>query len=1454
MSRMPPQRFTSTDRVPLSELLTLYQELLESESALYAILYSIGDGVITCDEQGKITLLNPVAETLTGWTEAEAKGKPLEEVFRIINEETRQPAENPAVRVLREGVVIGLANHTLLIRRDGSEIPIADSGAPIRGEGGKIRGVVLVFRDQSAERAAQRAVEEARRFAEGIVETVREPLVVLDGDLRVVRANPAFYRLFKTSPQETENRLLYELGNGQWNIPELRRLLEEILPQNTRFENYRVQHDFPGIGQRVMLLNARRIYHEENRTRFILLAIEDITERQQALDALGASEERYRAISEMMSDYAYAFRVSEDGELKREWVAGGFERITGFTPEESEARGGWRALIYPPDMPIALGRAERLLSGHQDVSEFRIVRKDGSVRWLRDHGIAEWDNEKQRVVRIYGAAQDITAQKRRERELEAQALVAQLIQEEGDLQRLLERLLEAACHAIPTAEKGTILLVDADGALHMRAMIGYQDERVLTAAFPLDSGYAARAFRENRPLVVRDVRAEPEICYDGEIGEMATVQSAIAAPLVVKGRAIGVLALDNCSRKAAFTDQDLQVLTSFAATAALIIERTRLFEETERRVVELQTLQQVSAALSQSDSVEEMIHIFVEHAVHSVRAQAGSIYMLDENSGELFARGWFNPQGQWIEGLEKVFHQKVGEGVVGAVAASGNLYTFEDWRTDPVTALKPGEDRLLQPLKGGIALPLRAGARTIGVMNIWFEQARTASETEQHLLAAIADMAGNALQRAYLNEQTRQRLAELSVLHSVSQALLLSGMEAEAVYEAIHHAVAQLMPCEAFVIVLEDNLSSEYKAVYLYDKGGRHPSQRIPRGSGLSGMVIEQGKTLVIEDYLTSDFPGLHFGDAESVRSILAVPLRQGRRALGMISTQCYQPGVYTPAHTRLLETLAAQFTTTLENVRLFGETRQRLRELELIARLSAELRQAATRRELLPVLLEQLMTQMKVDGAALETVHPISGDVTIELGVGIWEELTGQVIPAGQGLSAVILQSGLAYLNNQARNDPRVYFPQELGECASIAGVPLRADDTINGLLWIGSCRSLDENDLRLLRSVADMAASALMRLQFHEETRKRVEQLQALQAIDRVITTSLDLRFSLDALLEQTLLHLKMDAAGVLLFNPATLMLEYAAGRGFRSRHYQKARLHLGESQAGLAALERRIVHCGNLSAAQPVFLHPQWIEEEGFVSYCGVPLIAKGQVKGVLEVFSRTAFEPQEDWLSFLEALSRQAAIAIENAQLFENLQRTNLDLTLAYEATIEGWSRALDLRDKETEGHTRRVADLTLRMASRMGLDAGQLAHVRRGALLHDIGKMGIPDAILLKPGPLNEEEWAIMHKHPQYAYEMLYPVQYLRPALEIPYCHHEKWDGSGYPRGLKGEEIPLAARIFAVADVWDALTSDRPYRPAWSQSKALDYIREQAGKQFDPQVVSVFFEVIEEFLAEEGSGE
>jgi HD-GYP domain-containing protein (c-di-GMP phosphodiesterase class II) len=196
---------------------------------------------------------------------------------------------------------------------------------------------------------------------------------------------------------------------------------------------------------------------------------------------------------------------------------------------------------------------------------------------------------------------------------------------------------------------------------------------------------------------------------------------------------------------------------------------------------------------------------------------------------------------------------------------------------------------------------------------------------------------------------------------------------------------------------------------------------------------------------------------------------------------------------------------------------------------------------------------------------------------------------------------------------------------------------------------------------------------------------------------------------------------------------------------------------------------------------------------------------------------------------------------NSSLTQTLQRANVELMIAFDSTVEAFSRAMEMREGEPLGHTRQVTEVTVSLARAMGIGIPEQPHIRRGALLHDIGKLAVPEAILRKPGQLTEEEWAIVRQHPQHAYDLLSPIVYLYQAIDIPYCHHEWWDGSGYPQGLKGEHIPLAARIFAVVDVWDALTSDRPQRAAWLEKVAQEYLREQAGKQFDPDVVHMFLE-------------
>jgi len=426
---------------------------------------------------------------------------------------------------------------------------------------------------------------------------------------------------------------------------------------------------------------------------------------------------------------------------------------------------------------------------------------------------------------------------------------------------------------------------------------------------------------------------------------------------------------------------------------------------------------------------------------------------------------------------------------------------------------------------------------------------------------------------------------------------------------------------------------------------------------------------------------------------------------------------------------------------------------------------------------------------------------------------------------------------------------------------IPLKAQNELVGILVLGQKRSevpYSQEEIGTLMTLANQISVAVQNAQLFSlaqkeltERRKAEKQLQlqlkrlsALQDINVAITENIDLRIPLVLLLDQVINELKVDAADVLLFDPEARNLNYVAGRGFKTNALKFTNLPLGKGMAGKAAQTRQAIHIKDLAAEETSLHQSPLLEAEGFVSYFGFPLIARGQVKGVLEVFHRSRLEPNKEWLDYLNTLIAETAIAVDNARMFADLEKTNMELVSAYEATLEGWARTLEMRDRETEGHSQRVLGMTLQLAEKMGIHGEELIHVRRGTLLHDIGKIAIPDSILQKPGPLNDEEWDTMRRHPSIAFEMLSSINFLEPALEIPYCHHEKWDGSGYPRGLKGEEIPLSARIFAIVDVWDALSSDRPYRKAWSRHKVIEYIKSQSGTHFDPRVVDAFIPLVQ----------
>jgi GAF domain-containing protein len=574
------------------------------------------------------------------------------------------------------------------------------------------------------------------------------------------------------------------------------------------------------------------------------------------------------------------------------------------------------------------------------------------------------------------------------------------------------------------------------------------------------------------------------------------------------------------------------------------------------------------------------------------------------------------------------------------------------------------------------------------------------------------------------------------------------------------------------------------------------------------------------------------------------------------------------------LPLLANQISIALANSRLYEQEQRRANQL---AQSNADLRQAqaalsdsaerirreAAHAEALVRIANRLNAQLDLDtilsAVCEETARALSAPAA---GVSLYTEKSNTLdIVAGQGLPEAFLarQISMPYAayNRCAGATGTVIIDSKTSPSCELMAPALCDDYAIHTIVMTSMLREgavvgcltayaleqprhFSEDELDLLKGIAAQAAQAIMNARLYDDAQRRLRNVEALREIDASITGSVDLFITLRVILDKVKTQLGVDAADFLLLDVHSNTLNYAESAGFRTPPIRRISV-TEDSDCAAAVRNRQMVLFPNLNERNGGRCEAT-LSGDTFTGYVGVPLIANDQVKGVLEVFQRAPLDAGKEWVSFLNALGTQAAIAIDNSELFTNLQRTNQELSQAYESTLEGWARALELRDQETQGHARRVVSMTVRLGRLLGVPEEDLIHLRRGALLHDIGKMAIADAILLKPGQLTPEEWALMKLHPVHAYRMLSPIAFLRRALDIPYAHHEKWDGTGYPLGLKGEDIPRWARIFAIVDVWDALRSKRPYRHSWQDDEVRAYLKEQSGRQFDPRIVDAFMAI------------
>ncbi len=1013
-----------------------------------------------------------------------------------------------------------------------------------------------------------------------------------------------------------------------------------------------------------------------------------------------------------------------------------------------------------------------------------------------------------------------------------------------NLKNILQTIGERASALFESNACRIFLTEEADPTtLRCALALGENQEALLGLKVKFGEGVTGSVAAQGQAEIVNDMQNDPRaVQVNGTPEEDETI---MFAPLKLGNQVIGVMSVKRLGLERPFLPSDLELLKAFASMSASAVSNARLFESTHQRVKELEMLHESGMALNQLLKPKEIGQRIIDLLERKMnwRHTAIRLYRPQSESFELLAfnQPGLNNEAERLE-VEKRFRDLIAspnDGLSGWAIRHAQIVRSGDVTNDPrYVDTYPG-------LHSGLYVPIKAGERVLGVISIESEEPNAFSEADEQLVNTLANQAASAFENSRLFEETNQRVTELATVNRISIALRAITKKEEMLAVVLEETLAALNVAHGSINLWNPETGKIHRTIA---RGWPSEFTEIPiqPGEGIFGKVFASGNTHVSHDFINDPLTlpasreqlPLGWGGA-------CVPISSATQTLGVMLIAVPSSRELSKDEIRLLNTLAEMTGNALHRMELHEETLRRAEEFAALYENNKAITFEYELDALLQTIVKGAVNLLHATGGGMYLYDPSSNDLVVMVATHPSIPL-GTRLEFGEGLAGRVAQSRQALrIDDYSTWEGR---SPKFGDTAvrAVLEAPIHLGGELIGVLVThevgASERKFTDADERLLSLFAAQAAGAIRSARLREETEQRLENLQALREVDRVITSSFDLRPILNAVVSHTVGQLGVDAADILLLNRSLQTLEYAAGFGFRTRAIEKSNVRLGQGHAGGAVFSHRTVHISNLPETGLAFRRASLLASENFIEYFGVPLISKGEVKGVLEIFNRSPLHPKREWLELLETLAGQAAIAIDNSQLFENMQRTNMELELAYDATIEGWSRAMDLRDEETEGHTQRVTEKTLLLARSLGLSDEEILHIRRGALLHDIGKIGVPDNILLKPGPLTEQEWEIMRKHPLFAYEMLRPIAYLRPSLDIPYLHHEKWDGTGYPLGLKGEQIPLAARIFALADVYDALTSDRPYRKAWSKEDALEHIRSQSGKRFDPSLVEKFLQL------------
>ncbi len=1412
-------------------------EIARLETFNREMIQSMTEGIAAEDRAGNFTFVNPAAAALLGYTPDELIGKHWTSIV--------PPDQHAIVQAANERRAQGIADRYELqiVRKDGARLSVLVAGSP-RFENAQWAGSLAVFTDITERKRMEetlRANEELYRYATDATGQMIYDYNTITGQINwagAIRAVTGY------TPEEFSTVDIS--GWEEMLHPEDRaRALEQLRQAKQQRREYHVEYRFRRKDSAytciedwgVFLVNpAGQIYR-------MIGAMKDIAERKRVEEILRDREDRYRDLVEA-SPVIIILHDLAGNILSANPAAA---QLLGCTTDEFT-----RLNVRDTLAPHVRDRFEAYLTTVQQNGYasglMRVQTRAGEERILEYTSTLRTEGVSAPIVRAM--ARDVTelrraehAQARSAKQMAALYATSLEINAQIDLAQLLPTIVHRAADLVG-ARMGALYLMQPDNQTVRLAVSYNQPGNYTDVTLRLGEGVAGRVAQTGRPIMIEDYSQ-----WEGRAARFANTlfRRILGVPIKSGNRVIGVLNVTDIEKTGAYQEEEIRLVSLFADQAAIAIENARLLTETSARADEFIALYETARDLMTQNDLDALLRTIVTRATTLLKSQTGSIFLYDAERGDLEL---VVAQSYPIASPVRV---KLGEGMAGRVAQTRqplSVENYNDWEHrlstfDPI------------PFSAVLQVPMLYGGELIGVLDVSEIGASTRkfSETDTRLLSLFAAQAASAVYNARLLQQTQQRAEQLALLYDAVLTL--------------NRAIAPRQVIQHLLEIASKSVHADRADFYRYDpethtlafeSGGGYADHLIP---SLRTLKFVSGEPRGLVGWVAAERTPLYLADAladprwilidPTIHSAYWVPVEREQHLFGVLVVTNTRVDAFTPADQRLVALFANQVAVALERAHLFQAEQTRRAELAALYDLSRALANTDTLATILDLVVQAAIATIHVTFARIALVE---GDTLVvqatqpirvldrDLGRG-----TGVPLSQLPDCRRALEQNEILVLDPAPQTSvvEREFLLRDLAKTLCL--VPLHAGGHALGLLMLGEARApgrepFTADQMRLARSIGDQAASAIRRTKLHEQIEHRLSQTQALRTIDMTITASLDLNVTLDVFLTQVATQLLTDAAAILRYTPYSQMLEYVAGQGFRGKAIESSQIRLGAEYAGRAALERRIVSEPNLSAQRATLLRDFLCTDENFVSCVCVPLIAKGQIKGVLEIFYRQAFYPNSDWLDFVETLGTQAAIAMDNAELFDNLQRSNLELALAYDATIAGWSRTLELRDPARAGRAQRVTESTIRLARALGIREPELIHLRHGALLHDIGMLSVPDTLRRKRGALTPREKQIVCEHPRHAYAILSSNAHLRPIIDIPYCHHERWDGQGYPRGLMGEQIPLAARIFAVADAWDALTVGTPEQSAQTHEQAHAYLQKMTGKIFDPRVVKIFLSILE----------